>query len=130
TATTGCASASPRTAICAASSTSTSRGRTSASWMGWTPPSTMVTRSRSFPPWPGVRIGPMPTRIFFSNGEQVTVSDEPEAVAAALGAGVLSKLERPWGDEAIYVNPAVINYIESQDERAPDIEAMEASPGQ
>jgi hypothetical protein len=69
----------------------------------------------------------MPTRIFFSNGEQVTVSDEPEAVAAALGGGGFAKLDRPWGDEAIYVNPVVVNYIEAQDERAPDIEAMEAS---
>ena len=69
----------------------------------------------------------MPTRIFFANGEQVTVSDEPEAVAQALGAGGLAKLDRPWGDSAIYVNPTTVLYVESQDERSPDIEAMEAT---
>jgi hypothetical protein len=70
----------------------------------------------------------MPTRIFFANGETVTVSDTPEQVAGALGGGGLAKLERPWGDESIYVNPANINYIEAQDERAPDIAALEAVP--
>jgi hypothetical protein len=70
----------------------------------------------------------MPTRIFFSNGEQMTVSDDPEAVAQALGQGGFAKLDRPWGDSAVYVNPAVVNYIEIQDERSPDIEAMEATP--
>jgi hypothetical protein len=70
----------------------------------------------------------MPTRIFFSNGDQVTVSDEVEAVAQALGRGGLAKLDRPWGDSSIYVNPAVVLYIETQDERSPDIEAMEAGP--
>jgi hypothetical protein len=68
----------------------------------------------------------MPTRIFFTNGEQVTVSDPPDAVAQKLGGGGLAQLERPWGDESIYVNPAAINYIEAQDERAPDIAALEA----
>jgi hypothetical protein len=70
----------------------------------------------------------MPTRIFFSNGETVTVSDAPEQVASALGGDGLAKLDRPWGDESIYVNPANINYIEAQDERAPDIAALEAVP--
>ncbi len=70
----------------------------------------------------------MPTRIFFANGETVTVSDAPEQVAAALGGGGLAKLDRPWGDESIYVNPANINYVEAQDERAPDIAALEAVP--
>ena len=55
----------------------------------------------------------MPTRIFFTNGEQVTVSDSPDAVAQKLGGGGLAQLERPWGDESIYVNPAAINYIEA-----------------
>jgi hypothetical protein len=76
----------------------------------------------------------MPTKIFFANGETVTVSDEPSAVAQKLGAGGLAELERPWGDEAIYVNIASVNYIEAEAERAPDIEALEAqanspSPG-
>jgi hypothetical protein len=70
----------------------------------------------------------MPTRIFFANGETVTVSDTPEQVAGALGGGGFAKLDRPWGDESIYVNPANINYIEAQDERAPDIAALEAVP--
>jgi hypothetical protein len=68
----------------------------------------------------------MPTRIFFSNGETVTVSDPPDQVAQALGTGGLAKLDRPWGDESIYVNPTSILYIEAQDERAPDIAALEA----
>jgi hypothetical protein len=68
----------------------------------------------------------MPTRIFFSNGETVTVSDPPDQVAQALGSGGLAKLDRPWGDESIYVNPTSILYIEAQDERAPDIAALEA----
>jgi hypothetical protein len=70
----------------------------------------------------------MPTRIFFSNGEQVTVSDQPEQVAEKLAGGGLARLDRPWGDESIYVNPSAINYIEAQDERAPDIAALEAVP--
>jgi hypothetical protein len=70
----------------------------------------------------------MPTRIFFANGEQVTVSDSPEQVAQKLGGGGFAQLDRPWGDAAIYVNPSSINYIESQDERAPDIAALEAVP--
>jgi hypothetical protein len=70
----------------------------------------------------------MPTRIFFQNGEQVTVSDSPDAVAGKLAAGGFARLDRPWGDESIYVNPASINYIEAQDERAPDIAALEAVP--
>jgi hypothetical protein len=70
----------------------------------------------------------MPTRIFFSNGETVTVSDAPDQVASALGAGGLAKLDRPWGDESIYVNPASITYIEAQDERSPDIASLEAVP--
>jgi hypothetical protein len=70
----------------------------------------------------------MPTRIFFQNGEQVTVSDSPEAVAEKLAGGRFARLERPWGDESIYVNPVSINYIEAQDERAPDIAALEAVP--
>jgi len=70
----------------------------------------------------------MPTRIFFTNGEQVTVSDSPDQVAQKLSGGGLAQLERPWGDESIYVNPSSINYIESQDERAPDIAALEAVP--
>ena len=70
----------------------------------------------------------MPTRIFFTNGEQVTVSDQPEQVAEKLSGGGLARLERPWGDESIYVNPTAINYIEAQDERAPDIAALEAVP--
>jgi hypothetical protein len=70
----------------------------------------------------------MPTRIFFTNGEQVTVSDAPDAVAEKLAAGGFARLDRPWGDESIYVNPSAINYIEAQDERAPDIAALEAVP--
>jgi hypothetical protein len=70
----------------------------------------------------------MPTRIFFTNGEQVTVSDAPDAVAGKLAAGGFARLDRPWGDESIYVNPSAINYIEAQDERAPDIAALEAVP--
>ena len=70
----------------------------------------------------------MPTRIFFANGEQVTVSPSPEEVAQKLGGAGFAQLERPWGDEAIYVNPSSINYIEAQDERAPDIAALEAVP--
>ena len=70
----------------------------------------------------------MPTRIFFTNGEQVTVSDAPDQVAAKLAAGGFAQLDRPWGDESIYVNPSSINYIEAQDERAPDIAALEAVP--
>jgi hypothetical protein len=70
----------------------------------------------------------MPTRIFFTNGEQVTVSDAPDAVAQKLAAGGLAQLDRPWGDESIYVNPSAINYIEAQDERSPDIAALEAVP--
>jgi hypothetical protein len=70
----------------------------------------------------------MPTRIFFTNGEQVTVSDAPDQVAQKLAGGGLAQLERPWGDESIFVNPSAINYIEAQDERAPDIAALEAVP--
>lgn len=70
----------------------------------------------------------MPTRIFFQNGEQVTVSDQPETVAEKLAGGGFARLDRPWGDESIYVNPSSINYIEAQDERAPDIAALEAVP--
>ena len=70
----------------------------------------------------------MPTRIFFANGEQVTVSDAPDQVAQKLASGGLAELERPWGDASIYVNPSSITYIESQDERAPDIAALEAVP--
>lgn len=70
----------------------------------------------------------MPTRIFFTNGEQVTVSDAPDAVAEKLAAGGFARLDRPWGDESIFVNPSSINYIEAQDERAPDIAALEAVP--
>jgi hypothetical protein len=70
----------------------------------------------------------MPTRIFFQNGEQVTVVDAPEMVAQKLSGGGFAQLDRPWGDESIYVNPASINYIEAQDERAPDIAALEAVP--
>jgi hypothetical protein len=70
----------------------------------------------------------MPTRIFFANGEQVTVSDAPDAVASKLAGGGFAQLDRPWGDESIYVNPTSINYIEAQDERAPDIAALEAVP--
>lgn len=70
----------------------------------------------------------MPTRIFFANGEQVTVSDAPDQVAQKLAGGGFAQLDRPWGDVAIYVNPAAINYIEAQDERAPDIAALEAVP--
>jgi hypothetical protein len=70
----------------------------------------------------------MPTRIFFQNGEQVTVSESPDAVAQKLAGGGFAQLDRPWGDEAIYVNPSSINYIEAQDERSPDIAALEAVP--
>ncbi len=70
----------------------------------------------------------MPTRIFFTNGEQVTVSDSPDVVSEKLAAGGFARLDRPWGDESIYVNPSAINYIEAQDERAPDIAALEATP--
>jgi len=70
----------------------------------------------------------MPTRIFFTNGEQVTVSDSPDAVAEKLVGGGFARLDRPWGDESIYVNPSSINYIEAQDERAPDIAALEVVP--
>jgi hypothetical protein len=68
----------------------------------------------------------MPTRIIFSNGDSVTVSDSIETVAERLGGGGLAKLDRPWGDTSIYVNTSEILYIEAQDERSPDIEAMEA----
>jgi hypothetical protein len=68
----------------------------------------------------------MPTRIIFANGDTVTVSDAIETVAERLGAGGLAKLDRPWGDTSIYVNPSEILYIEAQDERNPDIEALEA----
>src|SRR3954468_11609403 len=70
----------------------------------------------------------MPTRIFFASGEQVTVSDTPDVVAQKLGGGAFARLDRPWGDESIYVNPSAITYIEAQDERAPDIAALEAGP--
>ena len=70
----------------------------------------------------------MPTRIFFQNGEQVTVSDSPDTVAEKLAGTGFARLDRPWGDESIYVNPSSINYIEAQDERAPDIAALEAVP--
>jgi hypothetical protein len=70
----------------------------------------------------------MPTRIFFSNGDQVTVSDSPDEVAQKLGGGGIAKLDRPWGDESIYVNPTSVQYLEAQDERAPDIAALEAVP--
>ena len=70
----------------------------------------------------------MPTRIFFSNGDQMTVSDEVDAVAQVLGQGGFAKLDRPWGDSSVFVNPLTVNYVESQDERSPDIEAMEATP--
>jgi hypothetical protein len=70
----------------------------------------------------------MPTRIFFQNGEQVTVSDAPDAVAEKLAGSGFAQLDRPWGDESIYVNPSSILYIEAQDERAPDIAALEAVP--
>jgi hypothetical protein len=69
----------------------------------------------------------MPTRIFFSNGETVTVTDEPDAVAQKLGGGGLAQLDRPWGDAPIFVNSAAINYIEAEAERSPDIEALEAA---
>ena len=67
----------------------------------------------------------MPTRIFFSNGDQMTVSDELDAVAQVLGQGGFAKLDRPWGDSSVFVNPATVLYIEMQDERSPDIEAMQ-----
>jgi hypothetical protein len=70
----------------------------------------------------------MPTRIFFANGEQVTVSDSPDQVAQKLAGGAFAQLDRPWGDAPIYVSPTSINYIEAQDERAPDIAALEAVP--
>src|SRR3954453_2329389 len=70
----------------------------------------------------------MPTRIFFQNGEQVTVSESPDAVAQKLAGSGFAQLDRPWGDEAIYVNPSSINYIEGEDGRAPDIAALEAVP--
>jgi hypothetical protein len=70
----------------------------------------------------------MPTRIYFQNGEQVTVSESPDQVAQKLSGGGLAQLERPWGDESIYVNGSSISYIEAQDERAPDIAALEAVP--
>jgi hypothetical protein len=70
----------------------------------------------------------MATRIFFSNGESVTVSDPLEAVAERLGGGGFAKLDRPWGDTSIYVNPSEVLYIEAQDERNPDIDALEATP--
>jgi hypothetical protein len=72
----------------------------------------------------------MPTRIFFSNGEAVTVSDPPDEVATALAGAGFAKLDRPWGDTSIYVNPSEILYIEAQDERAPDIDALEAASTQ
>ena len=70
----------------------------------------------------------MPTRIFFSNGDQMTVSDEVDAVAQVLGQSGFAKLDRPWGDSSVFVNPAAVLYIEMQDERSPDIEAMQAVP--
>src|SRR3954469_24887252 len=68
----------------------------------------------------------MPTKIFFANGETVTVSDEPPAVAPKLGGDGRAKLDRPWADAAIFVNVGAINYIEAEAARAPDIEALEA----
>ena len=71
----------------------------------------------------------MPTRIFFSNGDQMTVSDEVDAVAQVLGLGGFAKLDRPWGDSSVYVNPTAVNYCESQDERSPGQERGQASLG-
>jgi hypothetical protein len=70
----------------------------------------------------------MATRIFMSNGEQITVTDSIDAVAKAMEGGALTRLERPWGDEAIYVNPTGIVYMEAQEERAPNLETMDAGP--
>jgi hypothetical protein len=69
----------------------------------------------------------MPTRIFFANGETVTVSDEIGSVAEKLGSAGLARLDRPWGDSFIFVNGSSVNYIEAEEERAPDIEALEAA---
>jgi hypothetical protein len=69
----------------------------------------------------------MPTRIFFSNGDQMTVSDEVDAVAQVLSQGGFAKLDRPWGDSSVFVNPGAVLYIEMQDERSPDIDAMQAA---
>ena len=69
----------------------------------------------------------MPTRIVMANGDHVSVSDSVDAVAEQLNSGKLTRLERPWGDTAIYVNPSEIAYLEAQEERNPNIEAMEAT---
>lgn len=68
----------------------------------------------------------MPTRIVMANGDHLSVSDSVDAVADQLNSGKLTRLERPWGDTAIYVNPSEIAYLEAQDERAAPLEALEA----
>ena len=68
----------------------------------------------------------MPTRIVMANGDHLSVSETVDAVAEQLNSGKLTRLERPWGDTAIYVNPSEIAYLEAQDERNPTIEALEA----
>ena len=68
----------------------------------------------------------MPTRIVMANGDHLSVSDTVDAVAEQLNSGKLTRLDRPWGDTAIYVNPSEIAYLEAQDERAAPLDALEA----
>lgn len=68
----------------------------------------------------------MPTRIVMANGDQLSVSESVDAVAEQLNSGKLSRLERPWGDTAIYVNPAEVAYLEAQDDRVDTLDALEA----
>ena len=68
----------------------------------------------------------MPTRIVMANGDHLSVSESVDAVAEQLNSGKLTRLERPWGDTAIYVNPAEVSYLEAQDERVDTLDALEA----
>lgn len=68
----------------------------------------------------------MPTRIVMANGDHLSVSESVEAVAEQLNSGKLSRLERPWGDTAIYVNPVEVAYLEEQEERVDTLDALEA----
>ena len=68
----------------------------------------------------------MPTRIVMANGDHLSVSDSVDAVADQLNSGKLTRLERPWGDTAIYVNPVEVAYLEAQDDRVETLDALEA----
>jgi len=68
----------------------------------------------------------MPTRIVMANGDHLSVSESVDAVAEQLNSGKLSRLERPWGDTAIYVNPAEVGYLEPLEDRVDTLDALEA----